>query len=85
MGTKELRERMAACPEVVVALSRGLAEGRARSVADNLCAYASTKRTAESTLAQLERLLGRRPDQVEWAMPLISTKRHEVFGASHGG
>ncbi|CAB1115615.1 unnamed protein product [Ectocarpus sp. CCAP 1310/34] len=71
MGTKELRERMAACPEVVVALSRGLAEGRARLVADNLCAYASTKRTAESTLAQLERLLGRRPDQVEWAMPLI--------------
>ncbi|CAN0145062.1 unnamed protein product, partial [Ectocarpus fasciculatus] len=77
MGTKELRERMTACPEVVVALSRGLSEGRARVVADNLCAYASTKRTAESTLAQLERLLGRRPHQVEWALPLIRAQLME--------
>eukprot|EP00904_Undaria_pinnatifida_P005509 jgi/Undpi1/2088/HiC_scaffold_12.g05474.m1 len=62
---------MAARPEVIHALSRGLAKGQARDVADNLCAYASTKRTAEQTLRLLEKQLVRRPHQAEWVLPLV--------------
>ena len=56
---------------MIHALSRGLAKGQARDVADNLCAYASTKRTAEQTLRLLEKQLVRRPHQAEWVLPLV--------------
>ena len=58
-------------PELIHALSRGLPDGRARDVADNLCTYASTKRTVEQTLKLLVKQLARRPHQVEWVMPLV--------------
>lgn len=56
---------------MVHALSRGLAEGSSRQVADNLCSYATSERSAEDTLAQLEKVLLRRPYQAEWVMPLV--------------
>ena len=40
-------------------------------MADNLCSYASSERSTEDTLAQLEKVLLRRPHQAEWVMPLI--------------
>lgn len=60
-----------ACPEVVHALSRGLADGLARDVADNLRTFASTERTVEQTLKLLEKQLAKRPHQTEWVMPLV--------------
>ena len=58
-------------PEVVHALSRGLPDGLARDVADNLSTFANTERTVEQTLKLLEKQLAKHPHQAEWVMPLV--------------